>query len=169
MTLTTHALVGAAAASLFPSEPYLAFAAGFVSHLAIDAIPHWDYHGWLHSVRRDPLHPLQNEVLSGKGAWRDFAIIAADALLGFVLTFGVARFLNIPAHVALIGAGAGVYPDILQFVYYKIRHDDWLRPVLEPLQKFHISLQREIYPRWYIGLGYQLALVAVVLLVLWLL
>jgi hypothetical protein len=43
MTLTTHALLGAAAASLFPASPALAFAAGFASHFAADALPHWDY------------------------------------------------------------------------------------------------------------------------------
>ena len=43
MTLATHAVVGAAAASLIPTHPFLGFIAGFVSHFAIDAIPHWEY------------------------------------------------------------------------------------------------------------------------------
>jgi hypothetical protein len=43
MILSTHAIVGGAIASLFPSHPLLVVAAGFVSHFAIDAIPHWDY------------------------------------------------------------------------------------------------------------------------------
>jgi hypothetical protein len=43
MILSTHAIVGGAIASLFPSHPILIAAAGFTSHLVIDAIPHWDY------------------------------------------------------------------------------------------------------------------------------
>jgi hypothetical protein len=43
MILSTHAIVGGAIASLFPSHLVLVVAAGFASHFAIDAIPHWDY------------------------------------------------------------------------------------------------------------------------------
>src|SRR6516225_11831962 len=43
MILSTHAIVGGTIASLFPSHPALVVAAGFASHFAIDAIPHWDY------------------------------------------------------------------------------------------------------------------------------
>jgi hypothetical protein len=43
MILSTHAIVGGALASLFPSHPVVIIAAGFASHFAIDAIPHWDY------------------------------------------------------------------------------------------------------------------------------
>ena len=43
MILSTHAIVGGAIASLFPSHPALVAVAGFASHFAIDAIPHWDY------------------------------------------------------------------------------------------------------------------------------
>jgi hypothetical protein len=43
MILSTHAIVGAALASLMPSHPIAAFAAGFASHFVIDSTPHWDY------------------------------------------------------------------------------------------------------------------------------
>jgi hypothetical protein len=43
MILSTHANFGGTIASLFPSEPLFAVVAGFASHFAIDAIPHWDY------------------------------------------------------------------------------------------------------------------------------
>lgn len=43
MILSTHAVVGGAIASLFPSHPVLVAIAAFASHFAIDAIPHWDY------------------------------------------------------------------------------------------------------------------------------
>ena len=87
MTLTTHAVVGAAAASLFPEHPYLAFAAGFASHFAIDALPHWEYGHYLRSMQWDPAQGMHTDMRLGKDFVRDLAIIAGDALLGFVLTF----------------------------------------------------------------------------------
>jgi hypothetical protein len=53
MILSTHAIVGGAIVSLFPSHSLLLVAAGFASRFAIEAIPHWDYPlqaisvGWL--------------------------------------------------------------------------------------------------------------------------
>jgi len=43
MILSTHAVVGGAIASFIPLHPLLVAVAGFASHFAIDAIPHWDY------------------------------------------------------------------------------------------------------------------------------
>ena len=140
MTLTTHALVGAAAASLFPAHPYAAFAAGFASHFAIDALPHWDYGEYLRSARWNLAKPLETDMKLGKDFLRDLAIIAADALLGFVLTFVAAKALRISPELALVGAGAGIYPDLLQFVYYKIRATRF-EPALGYLQRFHLWLQ----------------------------
>ncbi len=166
MTLTTHALVGAAAASLFPAYPYAAFAAGFVSHLAIDALPHWDYGQHLHSIEKDPARRMHTDMKFGKHFLRDLSVIGADALLGFVLTFVVAWLLQIPPEVALVGAGAGVLPDLLQFVYYKIRTTPF-EPALHYLQKLHVWLQKGIeHPEWgwQKGLGLQALLVVFLLL-----
>ena len=82
LILSTHAIVGGAIASLMPSHPLLAAVAGFASHFAIDAIPHWDY-------------PLQS-IAIGKGADNrrlrlnrnvvlDLAVIALDACAGLAL------------------------------------------------------------------------------------
>ena len=38
MTLTTHAVVGAAVATLLPSHPLLGISAAFLSHFFVDAI-----------------------------------------------------------------------------------------------------------------------------------
>lgn len=168
MTLTTHALVGAAAASLFPAHPYLAFAAGFASHLAIDALPHYDYGEYLRSFRKDPQRQLETDMVWGRWFARDLSIIAADALLGFVLTFVAAQLLGIPAELALVGAGAGIYPDLLQFVYYKTRLT-WFEPVLRPLQRLHVWLQEGRHrPEWgwRKGFGLQALLVAGIFIVL---
>ena len=162
MTLTTHALVGAAAASLFPAHPYIAFAAGFASHFAIDSIPHWDYVDYLRSVFKDEHDPL-NKNMGGEGLVHDLLIIGADALLGCLLAAVAAVLLRIPLPIALIGAGAGIYPDALQFVYYKVRTTR-AEPALRYLQLFHQWIQEgkhRYYWSIYKGIGYQVALIAV--------
>jgi len=164
MTLTTHALVGAAAASIFPHHPYVAFAAGFASHLAIDSIPHWDYARWLTSVDKDPGNPLNNDMRWGWGFAHDLAIIATDAVLGTILAVVLLGWAGVSVPIALVGAWAGVLPDFLQFVFYKTR-GTLLGFVLMPLQELHIRLQmgkhRNWWPLWQ-GLGSQLVLVGVV-------
>ncbi len=157
MTLTTHALVGAAAASFFPEHPYLAFAAGFASHFAIDALPHWDYGEYLRSFSQKHSEPLSADMRMGKDFYRDLAIITGDALLGFVLTFVAAWILNVSPEIALVGAGAGIYPDLLQFVYFKIRKT-MFEPVLTYLQRFHQWVQKtkeRTHWGWQKGLGMQ--------------
>ena len=168
MTLTTHAVVGAAAASLFPEHPYLAFAAGVASHFAIDALPHWDYGHYLRSMQWDPAQGMHTDMRLGKDFVRDLAIIAGDALLGFVLTFVAAWILKVSPEIALVGAGAGIYPDLLQFVYYKIRKTT-LEPMLHDLQTFHVWLQKgkeRTEWGWQKGLGMQALLVAGLFIVL---
>lgn len=148
MTLTTHALVGAAAASLFPEHPYIAFAAGFASHLAIDALPHYDYAEYLHSFRQDFNNRLNTDMEIGPIFWKDLSIIAADALLGCLLAFPAAHVLGTSYAIALVGAGAGIYPDLLQFVYYKIRRTR-AEPGLRHLQRFHMWLQQGKERPWW--------------------
>ena len=164
MTLTTHALVGAAAASFFPESPWLAFSAGVASHLAADAIPHWDYKYYLRSVEEGS-DKLQNRWRTGPDFWHDLRLFALDALLGFVLTFVVAYIIGIPPWLALIGAGAGLYPDLLTFAYSKTR--EWAPAVAElyePIQRFHNKVQwKELHhlPAWQ-GIAMQLLLVVLV-------
>jgi hypothetical protein len=52
LILSTHAIIGGAVASLFPSHPVFIAIAGFASHFAIDAIPRWDYPLQVISVKR---------------------------------------------------------------------------------------------------------------------
>ena len=107
-------------------------------------------------------------MVLGKYFLRDLAIIGGDALLGFVLTFGAAKLLGIPPELALVGAGAGLYPDLLQFVYYKIRTTRF-EPALQYLQRFHIWVQKDnSRPEWgwQKGFAYQAALVAAIFIVL---
>jgi len=166
MTLTTHALVGAAAASIFPHHPYMAFTAAFASRLAIDTIPHWDYVGWLRSVERDMFDPLKTDMRWGRDLWHDLAIIAADAILGTVLAvlvFGWWMGLSVP--IALVGAWAAMFPDVLQFVYYKTR-TIWVGALIHPLQALHQRLQMAKHRyRWGVVKGLGMQLIVVVLAV----
>src|SRR3989338_3626363 len=168
MTLTTHALVGAAAPNSSPEPPYIAFAAGFASHFAIDAIPHWDYGQYLRSIEQDPAHRMHTDMRFGKYFLHDLLIIAGDAMLGFVLTFAAAWVLKVSPEIALVGAGAGLYPDLLQFIYYKIRTTPF-EPVLTYLQRFHIWVQKNSERTewgWQKGLGTQVLLVTGIFIVL---
>jgi len=111
MILSTHAIVGGAVASLLPSHPALAAVAGFASHFAIDAIPHWDY-------------PLSS-ISTGRGADNrglkidrdlllDLMLIGFDALAGLALAIWL---FATPATTGVItlGACAAILPDPLQF------------------------------------------------------
>lgn len=165
MTLATHAVVGAAAAALFPEQPYAAFAAGFASHFALDALPHWDYGHYLRSMQWDPVRRMHTDMAMGKHFLRDLSIIGADAFLGFILTLLVARMLSVSPEIALVGAGAGIFPDLLQFVYFKLQRTPFER-VFAPLQCFHVAVQegkeREAWG-WRRGLSAQILIAACVL------
>ena len=109
MTLTTHALVGAAAASLIPYSPTLALTAGFMSHFAIDAIPHWDYK--IKSLQGDPKHPLKADMVIGKDFFIDLIRIGFDALLGVALSLFFFSGISGVA-MAFWGACLGILPTL---------------------------------------------------------
>lgn len=163
MTLTTHALVGAAAASMFPQQPLVAFAAGFASHFAIDALPHWDYK--ILSINKETNHTLEADMQIGKYFLLDLVRIGSDAFLGLLVSVAVFSLwiFQVPMFIVLLGACAGIVPDPLQFLYFKSR-----LKILEPLQRFHIWIQegKSIYPPALLGIAYQAALVLVIIVVL---
>ncbi len=160
MTLTTHALVGAAAAQLFPSYPYVAFVAAFASHFAIDALPHWDY--TILSSEKDLRNPLNNDMRLGKLFFIDLLRIGSDALLGIVLSVIIFAYgiFHAPLVIVLIGALGGIVPDPLQFVYFKTH-----TILLEALQRFHIWIQKgktlRVHPAFGIFLQVTLVLAVV--------
>jgi len=153
MILSTHAIVGGAIASLFPSHPALVVAAGFASHFAIDAIPHWDY----------PLQALSVRPAAGgaalnldRGLWIDLILIALDACAGLALAIWL---FATPATIGaiLLGAVAAMVPDPLQVV-----HALYPREPLKSLQRFHqwIHAKREL--SWPIGASSQAIFAAAV-------
>lgn len=160
MTLTTHAIVGAAVAELFPSNPAAAFIAAFLSHLAIDAIPHWDYK--LHSYRRDPNDPLNGDMVLGKDFWIDIAKISFDFFLGIFLSLILFSHLDQPTQnsaIVILGAIGGMLPDACQFAYWKLRVEPF-----KILQKFHSKFIQRKHLSSPAGISWQVLLVIVVVI-----
>jgi hypothetical protein len=152
MILTTHAIVGGALASLFPTHPIAAIAAGFASHFAIDAIPHWDYP--LQSISVAPGH--RDQLKLEKSMLQDVALIAFDACAGLALTVGL---LATPATFVVIalGALAAMLPDPLQFVHSLHPHEP-----LATLQRFHCWVHTKRQLDWPVGASSQIAFAAAV-------
>lgn len=160
MVLTPHAIIGAAVARAFPTNPLLAFTAALVSHFLLDAIPHWHYS--LRSQTKDPLSQLNDDMKIGSPFFFDLIRTGADFWLGFILTF-----LLFPASDSsllttnLAGIIGGVLPDPLQFVYWKIRKEP-----LRSLQRFHLGVHSKIYiSNPFIGVSSQAAVVILAVLI----
>src|SRR5437660_1008691 len=127
MILCSHAIVGAALASLMPSHPVTAFAVGFASHFALDAIPHADYPIRSQSINPEIGAPI---TLDASLLW-DVVMIGFDGLFGIlaaVFLFG----LPIGHWAVLLGAIGAMLPDPLQLVYARFPHEP-----LRTLQRFH--------------------------------
>ncbi|MDO8523544.1 MAG: hypothetical protein Q7S12_04705 [bacterium] len=157
MILTTHAIVGAAAAKLFPQHYVLAFLAGFISHFFIDAIPHWDYK--LRSFKLDVENPLNSDMIFGLNFILDLLDIGFDFFLALFLPFLIFGSAQLPQLlIVLCGLLGGILPDALQFVYFKFRHEP-----LVSLQKFHGWIHTDIRLKsWKWGMFTQFVLVAFV-------
>jgi hypothetical protein len=153
MILSTHAIVGGAIASLFPSHPLLVVAAGFASHFAIDAIPHWDYP--LQSVSVRPTGESRALNLDRR-LWLDLTLIALDACAG--LTIAIWLFAT-PATIGaiLLGALAAMVPDPLQVV-----HALYPREPLKSLQRFHQWIHTKRKLSWPLGASSQAIFAAAV-------
>lgn len=154
MTLATHAVVGAAAASFFPASPLLAAGAAFASHYLIDAIPHGHYR--LFSLRHAE-RPLENDMQFGRLFIVDLLRTGADFTIGIALSLFLFSGSENGILIPLIGVVAGVLPDPLQFAYWKIR-----REPLTSLQRFHIWVhaKRDLSHRRAHTIGIEFAFIA---------
>jgi hypothetical protein len=153
MILSSHAIVGGAIASIFPSHPVVAIAAGFASHFVIDAIPHWDY----------PLRSIalgtgaRNQLTFCGPRLRDLALIALDGCAGLVLA--VVFFSTPTAALAIVlGALAAMLPDPLQFAYTLYPQEP-----LKSLQRFHVWIHTKYQLGALLGISSQIAFVAIVI------
>jgi hypothetical protein len=141
MTLTTHAIVGAAAASLIPAYPVAGFILAFASHFAIDAIPHWDEGHYLHSTKKDETRPFARTVHGGKDLIHDLCMVGGDSLIGFLLSVAIlCGLFHVSVYIVLLGAFAAQVPDGLQFIYFIFKPK-----FMNPLQRFHAGIQKQ-YP-----------------------
>jgi hypothetical protein len=151
MILTTHAIVGAAIASLIPDHPVGAFLVGVASHFAIDAIPHWDYP--LRSMFR---RAAGTSLIVDTGLLTDFGFIALDGIAGLALAIWV---FATPTTIAtiMLGALGGMAPDPLQFVHRLYPHEP-----LRTLQRFHLWIHTKTRLGWKLGVTSQGALALIV-------
>ena len=145
MTLTTHAVVGAAVCV----HPW-ALPVALASHYAIDAIPHWDWDG------RGLVGECDREF------WIAWGKLLLDLGLGFALAFLMFGWLGVA------GAFAGCLPDALQFLH---RFTSYASGALERHQVFHDRIHTEESLPQNTGIGSQIVVcgffLAVRLLVGW--
>jgi hypothetical protein len=157
MTLTTHAIAGAAIAQLFPEHIVLAFCAGFVSHFILDSIPHWDYKIYSANEPKDWNKKLETTISSkGPVFYYDLFRIGSDFWIGILLSLILFSGLQTSPWVTLAGALGAILPDPLQFVYWKLRKG----PIVY-LQKFHIFMAAKIKldDKPFIGIPFQIAVI----------
>ena len=83
MTLTTHAIIGAAIAASMPNYPVVGFVLAFASHFVLDAIPHWDYK--LSSQKTDGKDRMNDDMIINKDFFIDLSKIGLDMLCGVLL------------------------------------------------------------------------------------
>ena len=139
MTLTPHAIVGAAIASAMPDHLVIGFLLAFASHFVLDAIPHWDYK--LASQKSDAVgrNRLDDDMIIGKSFFVDLSKIGLDMICGTAIS--LALFAVLWPHlfwVPLIGVAGATLPDALQFAYFKLRCEP-----LTSLQRFHLWIHTE--------------------------
>ena len=131
MTLTTHAIAGAAVATIFPEHPVAGFFAGFASHFLLDAIPHWNFIP--SSIQnRDDIDKVSMPFTTQ--FFKEMVFVAFDFVLGFAVAFALFGRAPHALVAALAGAVGGTLPDALHFAYYKIK--------IEPLRSIEIFHDR---------------------------
>jgi hypothetical protein len=158
MTLTTHGVIGAATASLFPGNYALAWGVAFLSHFAMDAIPHWDYK--TRSMKRE-LNPLDSDFEVSRKSLIDLVKIGVDFTLGLALGYLLFPSALHDPLLVLGGAFFGILPDPLQFVYWKTRSEPFTS-----LQKLHIAIHAKHRIRnWRIGIPIQLGVIGLGVLI----
>ncbi len=159
MILVTHGFAGALAARAFSWNPVAAMIAAFLSHFALDMIPHWHYP--LRSKIGAPDAPLGERFGPGRLFARDALIVALDGISGIALSiiFAPPEF----EWLALWGAGFGILPDFLQFLAHYVPH-----PALREYHRIHRKIHTRIRldDRPFLGIGSQAALGAVILALL---
>ncbi|MDR3558213.1 MAG: hypothetical protein P4L61_01645 [Candidatus Pacebacteria bacterium] len=160
MTLTTHAIAGAAIAASMPHHLIIGFALAFASHFVLDAIPHWDYQ--LRSYKKDETNRLNDDMPINRDFFIDLLHIGIDMSCGIIIvllffTLSGAQLFWAP----FVGVFGGVLPDALQFAYWKWRHEP-----LTSLQRFHIWVdhpERNLHHKPLVGVPFQIAVAVIII------
>jgi xanthine/uracil permease len=128
MFLAVHASVGAIAGNAV-SNPFAAFALGFVSHFFTDMVPHGDEN-------------MYEGYKNGKKVTRAIIYVAADAIATVILIalFFVQQDFFKPMNVAL-GIAGGLLPDLLVGLVevIKPKNKKWLALKMEWFHHFHMK------------------------------
>ena len=156
MTLTTHAVAGAAIISFMPNHALLGVCLAFGSHFLLDAIPHYDYEIKSASVNPD----IGAKMKLNKNLFKDMIRIGFDGLFGLFISlifFGIFA----PLWIIALGAFFGMLPDPLQFVYAHFKHEP-----LVSLQRFHqwIHSKNHLLNKPVFGFISQLALLCAIII-----
>lgn len=138
MLLAPHILVGAAAAAQF-SNPFIGMLFAFISHFALDAIPHWEY----------SIEPLKQIKTRGIKYVRPILYrVVFDLTAGFILVIAAMAISekNISLDIGIFGGFFGALPDGLSLLLF-------LRPKNKPLliihaihRKLHFDKQKGLPP-----------------------
>jgi len=122
MILSVHAVFGAAVASLVPTHPVLGFSLAFLSHLALDTIPHRDYDlASIESDSRKKIFKLDKSDKFKSKLLRDIFFVSLDAIIGIILAYLLFFDSNYPL-IFLIGAIGSMLPDFLTFSSLVLRN-----------------------------------------------
>lgn len=108
MTLSTHAVVGAGLAVIAKAHPASAFAIGFLSHYAIDALPHWHYKVKPFNIAIDmilacllvlyfflPADLTIHGIVTSPVLWGAFGALLPDAIFGLYLLYPHQKVLQV--------------------------------------------------------------------------
>jgi hypothetical protein len=146
MLATNHVLAGAALGHLI-GAPLPALAAGLVSHLVMDAIPHWGGNG------RNPI------------THRTFLRVAKVDGIVLLLVAGMVLYATAPTLRAAVAAGAlaALAPDLDKPWEYFFGTLTGHRPLYgQRFVRFNTWLQRESPARWWVEVLTAAVLLAVV-------
>ena len=140
---TTHVLVALALAKNI-QNPALAFAIGAISHLALDALPHYDFQGLLLKQGNREFGKRELTRIGKLVVWSD---VGVSLLIFFYLSIWGplwpnfpnlnSLFMNLYSHPAwVLGVLGGIFPDMLTLLCWKTGfcHPLWFF-------KFHKKIQ----------------------------
>src|SRR3990172_4266767 len=124
MLSTPHLLVGAAIVKIIP-EPTIALPLAYLSHFALDSIPHWD---------GSPKTPFNKKTSFG---------IIVDYLVGVSLLFIATSGLQ-NQYLFFIGGFLGTLPDFILGTYRHFTSYFEKYALVAIPNRFHMSIQRNV-------------------------